>query len=158
MSAVEDWFEIFQLQHEYARRFDEPQSPGKPADAERIARQVAVLFTEDGRWSGGHRDDLYVGREQLRRGFTDRIRAARQGKGLVRVPVLHVMTNPVIKIHDDQAEGNWYMLCFHFSDESRTLPGSLKYAGTYSVQYHRSDQGWRIVQMHLDVHSSAPTD
>ena len=137
VQRLEDIEEIKQLKARYCACCD----AGYDADG------IAGLFTDDGVWDGGRTFGRAEGREQIRRHFAgagDRISIAR-----------HQVMNPVITVDGDEATGQWLLF------QPCTDAGSgeaMWLAATYADTYRRTDQGWRIAELTIDIAFFAPYD
>jgi SnoaL-like domain len=116
-------------------------------DAGYDADGIAGLFTSDGVWDGGRTFGRAEGREEIRRHFRgagDRLSIAR-----------HQVMNPIIEVDGDVATGHW--LLFQPCTDGRT-GRALWLAATYADTYRRTDDGWRIAELTIDVAFFTPFD
>jgi hypothetical protein len=130
LRRLEDIEAIKQLKALYCKFCDD----GYDADG------IAGIFTDRGIWDGGKTFGVANGRDEIRRHF---IGAAK------RVLIArHQVMNPIIEIDGDRAVGHW--LLFQPCTDS-TLGGAAWLAATYSDVYLRSNEGWLIDQLKIDV-------
>jgi ketosteroid isomerase-like protein len=125
--VLEDIEAIKQLKYRYADACDR----GYDADT------LADLFTLDAIWEG----DLfgrYEGREAIREFF----------RGVsANIPfAVHYMTNPIISVDGDEANGEWYLFqTTTFAQNNTPILGSARYAD----QYRRVDGTWKFLHLQL---------
>jgi len=133
---VEDLVEIEAIKdvrQRYSHHYD-----GKQLDA------LAELFTEDAicEFAAAFGED-WVGREQIR----DRFARFLENEG-PEFAVLHVVTNPAIRLVDSEtAHGRWYLLDLQTTDPARN---PLLLLGVYDDVYRKVDGEWRIHRMRID--------
>ncbi|HST40685.1 MAG TPA: nuclear transport factor 2 family protein [Conexibacter sp.] len=114
------------------------------------AREIADLFTADGRWQGT--DLLLDGREQIRAWFTRR-------EQLTRRLSRHVFTNVAVDVGADgpgTARSLSYMVNYRRDrrDGERDLPLRAdlpKYVGECHDRFRRTDDGWRFTSRRVEV-------
>lgn len=125
---LEDLEEIRQLKHRYAAFCDDHFD----------ADGIASLFTEDGIWEGPGLH--HVGREAIRRFWQP-----------VDPPFAsHLMTNPVISIDGDRANGTWWMIgpMSRLEEGRRVAYWQL---ATYDDEFVRTPDGWRFRHLRVDL-------
>ena len=92
---------------------------------------VADLFTDDGVWDGTPWAPRSEGREAIRQMLV--------GYGVVPW-IVHVVTNPVIDVRGDEADGHWHVIV-----ATETVDGVPQLiCGTYDEKYARTPEGWRF--------------
>ena len=140
IKVLEDIEEIKRLKRRYCALCDDSYD----ADA------LAELFTEDAVWDGGDRGKNQ-GREQIRSFF----KAAPR-----RLPfAIHMVTNPIIEVHGDTANGTWYLFqpCTFAAGEGnpeRAVWGAAR----YDEEYVRQDGQWKFQNLKLTSHFWTPFD
>ncbi len=114
------------------------------AELERIADQIAGLFTVDGVWDGGPVLGSATGRPAI---------AAR-----LRAPTLsfsrHLFVKPSIRVDGDRASARWDLLCPCRSRDGR----SYWMCGYEDDEYARIDGAWLHRSMKLTTVVMAPVD
>ena len=122
------------LKRRYARFCDDSYNPDG----------IASCFTEDGVWDGGAL------------GFAEGIAAIKEffaaAPALVDFAV-HYTTNPVIEVSGDTANGTWYLwqpMVMAEGDQAMWL------GAHYDETYVRTDDGWRIAHLKLDIKNFSP--
>jgi len=125
---LEDLEEIRQLKYRYAAFCDDHFD----------ADGIAGLFAEDGIWEGaGMR---HVGREAIRRFWQP-----------VDPPLAsHLMTNPLITLDGDRANGKWWIIGPMSRLEDGRTVGYWQLA-TYDDDYVRTPEGWRFQHLRADL-------
>ncbi len=145
LRALEDVEEIRRLKARYGELADRRYADGVPADRdalERIAGELAELFTEDAEWDGGSALGLCTGREAIRRRFAE--------------PTLgfawHYFVKPQIHVDGDRARATWDVLAPCSDAKGRPL----WMAGVEDDEYRRVDGRWLHSRMKLSVVFMAP--
>jgi hypothetical protein len=145
VDASESILEIQALKARYGELVDQRFSVGAVVDdptLERIAGEVAELFTPDGVWDGGAGLRTATGREAI---------AAR-----LRQPTLsfsrHLFVKPRIRVDGDRAWARWDLL-----SPCRRLDGrSYWMCGYEDDEYTRTDGTWLHRSMRLTTVFMAP--
>jgi uncharacterized protein (TIGR02246 family) len=72
-------------------------------------------------------------------------------RDLAKYDVLqHIVTNELVAVDGDDAEGQWYATAIHVPDASE--PASHADVGLrYSFRAHREDEGWRFAEVVITV-------
>ena len=121
----------------YTRKGPKPQ-----AEIDRIAEQLAALFTRDAVWEGGGP----LGRAQGRSAIFERFRK----------PTLqyswHFFVKPEVRVEGDRASGTWDVLAMITTTEGR----ALWMVGVEHDEYARVDGRWLHTRMQLDSKLMAP--
>jgi len=145
VDATESILEIQALKARYGELVDQRFSAGGVVDGprlERIAAEVAALFSTDGVWDGGAGLGTATGREAI---------AAR-----LRRPTLdfsrHLFVKPRIDVDGDRAWGRWDLL----SPCRRTDGTSYWMCGYEDDEYIRRDGAWLHRSMTLTTVFMAP--
>jgi hypothetical protein len=60
---------------------------------------------------------------------------------------MHTVQMPEIDVDGDEATGEWYMLVFYVAPDGAA--GHVM--GSYSDEYCRTDDGWRIARMGMEI-------
>ncbi len=147
VDATEGVLELQALKARYGELVDQRYSAGAVVDGvelERIADEVAGLFTVDGIWDGGPGLGTATGRSAI---------AAR-----LRAPTLsfsrHLFVKPRIEVRGDRASARWDLLC-----PCRTADGrSYWMCGYEDDEYVRSDSGWLYRSMKLTTLLMSPVE
>ncbi len=146
LRVVEDEQAIAFLKARYGELVDERYARGRPreaADLERIAAEIADLFTEDAVWDAGTLG-VCQGRDQIRE--------------RMRTPSLHfswhLFVKPRIRVEGDRASARWDILapCTTTDDRAHWM------AGVEDDEYERVDGAWLHSRMKLTVAFMAPHD
>ncbi|HZU78485.1 MAG TPA: nuclear transport factor 2 family protein [Acidimicrobiales bacterium] len=145
LNLLEATFAIEQLKAVYANLLDSRYVRGElvePALLERLAGQVAELFTEDAVWDGGRALGVATGRQAI---------AERLG-----TPTLdfarHIFVKPRITVDGIHAEARWDVLC-----PCRTLDRrSWWMCGYEDDEYRLEDGRWLQSRMTLTTLVMAP--
>ena len=143
IKALEDIEEIKGLKARYCDSCDIKADPNGVYDPD----SVAELFTEDGVYDVG-RLGTFSDREEISRLFTDM--APRRNAFSV-----HMVTNPIIKVDGDKAEGTWYLLQTFTYVEGNEAGWHL---ARYDEQYARVDGQWKFKHMKLTPFFRTPFD
>ena len=125
---LEDLEEIRRLKYRYAAFCDDHFD----------ADGIAGLFVADGIWEGAGM--LHAGREAIRRFWQP-----------VDPPFAsHLMTNPVITIDGDRANGKWWMIgpMSRLEEGQRVAYWQL---ATYDDDFVRTPDGWRFRHLRVDL-------
>lgn len=147
LDEVEAVQAIHKLKSRYGQlldaRYDE-QGVVDRESLERIASEVAAMFSPDATWDGGAGLGLCQGREAIRTRFLE--------------PTLrfswHYFVKPRIEVDGDRATGTWDILAPCTSSKGR----ALWMAGTEDDEYVRQDGVWLHQSMKLSVVFFAPHD
>ena len=146
LRVVEDEQAIAQLKARYAEKVDARYERGRPREAaelERLAREIAALFTEDAVWDGGALGECR-GRDQIaERMATPTLHAS-----------WHFFVNPRIRVDGDRASARWDLLapCTTTDDRPHWM------SGVEDDEYERVDGVWLHSRMKLSVAFMAPYD
>jgi len=117
---------IARMKHEYCFTIDRGQYDAWP-----------TLFTEDGRFVRDN-GDTYEGQDEL-------AAFAHEDFDALFDSTAHVVTNPVIDVDGDRAEGEWYLLLFY-----RSPDGDFGFTQAwYDDTYRKVDGEWRIEESRL---------
>lgn len=120
------------------------KGPKPPAEVERVADEMAALFTEDAVWEGGGPLGTATGREAIRERFA--------------APTLHYawhfFVKPEIEVRGDRARGRWDVLALMTTTEGR----ALWMVGVEHDEYARVDGRWLHSRMQLESQLMAPYD
>ena len=142
--ALEDVEAIRRLKARYAERVDaryERGAPRPPEQLERLADEIAALFTEDAVWEGGA-----LGTCSGRPAIRDRMAQ----------PTLHFsrhyFVNPQIEVVGDRATARWELLAPCTSTDGRPM----WMAGVEDDSYARVGDTWLHTRMKLGVHFFTP--
>ncbi|MEZ4330848.1 MAG: nuclear transport factor 2 family protein [Myxococcota bacterium] len=123
----------------YSRRGPRPQP-----EIDRVAEQLAALFTEDAVWEGGGALGRCEGRAAIRERF--------------RLPTLHYawhfFVKPEIRVEGERASGTWDVLALVTTLEGR----AMWMIGVEHDEYARVDGHWLHTRMQLDAQLMAPHD
>ena len=145
--TLEDVEAIRELKARYGELADRRYAGGKPAEGavlEKLADELAGLFTEDAVWDGGRALGVCRGRAEIRERFLK--------------PTLqfawHYFVKPRIHVDGDSAHGRWDVLA-----PCTTLQGKPCWmAGVEDDEYRRVDGTWLHSAMKLEVVFMAPYD
>jgi hypothetical protein len=147
LRVLEDVEAIRLLKARYGELVDERYAAGaprSPAELERIAGEIADLFTEDALWEGGAALGTCQGRAAIRERFA--------------APTLafswHYFVKPRIEVTGDSARARWDLLAPCTSREGR----AMWMAGVEDDEYRRVDGRWLHQRMALRVVFMAPHD
>lgn len=147
LGVLEDVEAIRLLKARYGELVDERYAggaPRSPAELERIAGEIADLFTEDALWEGGAALGVCRGRAAIRERFA--------------VPTLafswHYFVKPQIQVAGDAARARWDLLAPCTSRDGR----AMWMAGVEDDEYRRVDGRWLHQRMALRVVFLAPHD
>ncbi len=145
VDTTEAVLQVQALKARYGELVDGRYSAGAvvdDAELERLAGEIAGLFTVDGVWDGGPKLGTAIGRPAI---------AAR-----LRVPTLsfsrHLFVKPTIQVDGDRASARWDLLC-----PCRSLDGrSYWMCGYEDDEYVRTDGAWLHRSMKLTTVVMAP--
>jgi hypothetical protein len=147
LGVLEDVEAIRVLKARYGELVDERYAGGAPrgpAELDRIAREIADLFTDDALWEGGGALGTCRGRAAIRERFA--------------APTLsfswHYFVKPRIEVAGDAARARWDLLAPCTSREGR----ALWMAGVEDDEYRRVAGRWLHSRMSLRVVFMAPHD
>ena len=145
ISAVEDVQAIERLKARYGELVDGRYAGGAPraaAELERIAGEIAALFTEDALWDGGAALGVCRGRAAIRERMTR--------------PTLsfswHYFVKPRIEVAGSEARARWDLLAPCTTAEGR----AMWMAGVEDDEYRRVEGRWLHSRMALRVVFMAP--
>jgi hypothetical protein len=139
LQLIEDREEILQLQARYVNLND----GGWDGPTHRFPEAVAALFTEDGIWEGTETSGRAEGRAAIAALFRE----------FGAIPfIVHYITNPLIVIEADTAEGEWHAIV------TSTMPGgqALWTLGKYINSYVRAAEGWRYKTLRFVAAANSP--
>lgn len=118
------------------------KGPKAQPEIDRVAEQLAALFTQDAVWEGGGP----LGRAQGRSAILERFRK----------PTLHYswhfFVKPEVRVEGDRATGTWDVLAMITTTEGR----ALWMVGVEHDEYARVDGRWLHTRMQLDSKLMAP--
>ena len=146
LRVVEDEQAIARLKALYAERVDARYERGRPrqgAVLERLALEIAELFTEDAVWDGGALG-VCRGRDQI---------AERMAKPTLHAS-WHFFVNPRIRVEGDRASARWDLLAPCTTPDDR--PHWM--SGVEDDEYQRVDGVWLHSRMKLKLSFMAPHD
>lgn len=146
LEVAESILAIQQLKADYAALVDQRHRRGggleEPAVVERVAHEVAALFTEDGVWDGGPSLGICRGREEI---------ARRLAHPTVQW-AWHFFLKPRILVDGEKAEGVWDVF-----SPCTLADGSQRWmAGVETDTYRRVDGHWLHASMKLETVMFAP--
>ena len=122
LRAIEDVEAIKKLKARYCVYCDEGYNAGG----------IAGLFTEDGVWDGGL-FGCYEGRDAIRSFF-------QEASQMISF-ALHYVTNSIVEVDGDQAQGTWYLFqTCTFVEGNQAVWG----AGRYTEEYVRVGGEWKF--------------
>jgi len=130
LEAIE---EIRKLKSLYCAYCDDSYNPDK----------LATLFTEDATWHAPHRGKL-EGRAAIHRFFAGISRTIRFAA--------HLVMNEIIEVDGPRATGRWRMVMAGMEElDGREVP--VWSLGDYSEIYVKTDQGWKIrsIDVQIDI-------
>ncbi len=147
LRALEDVEAIKRLKARYGELADARYGDAGPkgvAELERLASEIAALFTEDAVWDGGSALGVCRGRDAIRARFL--------------TPTLqfawHYFVKPQIRVEGDRARGRWDLLA-----PCTTRDGAPHWmAGVEDDEYLRCDGQWLHSRLALTVVFLAPCD
>jgi SnoaL-like domain len=142
--ALEDAEAIRRLKARYAELVDaryERGGPKPPAELERLAGEIAALFTDDAVWEGGALG-TQTGRAAIRE------RMAQPTLAFSR----HYFVNPQIELAGDRAKARWELLAPCTAPDGKPM----WMAGVEDDEYARVGDRWLHTRMKLGVHFFAP--
>jgi hypothetical protein len=145
VAALEDAEAIRRLKWRYAELVDERYArgaPREPAELERIAGEVAALFTEDAIWDGGPALGRCRGRAEI---------AARMAAPTLRFS-RHYFVAPRIEVEGTRARGRFELLAPCTTRDGR--PHWM--AGVEEDEYEKLEGVWLHRSMRLRVVFMAP--
>jgi hypothetical protein len=142
--ALEDVEAIRRLKARYAELVDARYERGGPkpaAELERLAGEIAALFTDDAVWEGGA-----LGTQTGRNAIRERMAQ----------PTLlfsrHYFVNPQVELAGDRAKARWELLAPCTSPDGKPM----WMAGVEDDEYARVGGVWLHTRMKLGVHFFAP--
>ena len=117
-------------------------------DADYDPDGIADLFVEEGVWDGGFMG-RFEGREAIRTHFA----TVSDVMGFA----IHHVTNPLIEVTGDLANGQWYLWqpCTQTRRRDDAKRG-IWLAARYQETYQRTSEGWRFQDMVIDPRFFAP--
>lgn len=145
LRAAEDVLAIERLKARYGELVDRCYGPAgvvERAELERLADEIASLFTEDAVWDGGEALGRFEGRDAIRGRFLEPRTSF----------AFHLFVKPSIEVSGDRAQGSWYVLA------PCALGGGRAYwmAGVERDEYERVGGVWRHRRMELRTVFLAP--
>jgi SnoaL-like domain len=117
-------------------------------DAKYDAGGICSLFTVDGVWDGGLSFGCYQGHDQIRNFF--------EGISGDIVFAAHLVLNPIITVHENQARGRWWL---HMPCTAINNAGTAEgrwLLSEYDEEYVRIDGEWKFKKLRLDVKYYVP--
>jgi hypothetical protein len=145
LCAVEDVQAIERLKARYGELVDERYAGGATrgaADLERIAGEIAALFTEDAVWDGGAALGLCRGRAAIRERMAKPTLSFSQ----------HYFVKPRIEVAGSEARGRWDLLAPCTTADGR----AMWMAGVEDDEYRKVEGFWLHSRMALRVVFRAP--
>ncbi|RIL06360.1 MAG: nuclear transport factor 2 family protein [Proteobacteria bacterium] len=142
--ALEDAEAIRNLKARYAELVDARYQRGAPRpqpELDRLAGEIAALFSEDAVWEGGALGTC-TGRAAIRE---------RMAKPTLRFS-RHYFVNPRIRVDGDVATARWELLAPCTAQDDRPM----WMAGVEDDAYARVGGSWLHTRMQLGVHFFAP--
>lgn len=147
IETLEDVEAIRRLKARYGELVDERYAGGAPRgrdELERIAGEIAALFTEDAHWDGGAALGACQGRAAIRERFAR--------------PTLsfswHYFVKPRIEVAGSEARARWDLLAPCTTADGR----AMWMAGVEDDEYRKEDGRWLHQRMALRVVFMAPHD
>jgi ketosteroid isomerase-like protein len=139
LRALEDREELIKLKARYVNLNDGGWQGPTHTDPD----AVADMFVDDGIWDGSPNAGYAQGRAEIKALF-ERFRAVKF--------IVHYVTNPLIEVDGDTANGHWHALV------TSTMPDgtALWILGLYKEQYVRTSRGWRIKVLRFETAVTAP--
>lgn len=136
LEAVE---EIKNLKSRYAQACDDGYNP----------ETMRTIFAKDAVWDGGDAFGRYEGQDAICQFFADVSSSISWA--------LHYMMGPEIVVADDakSATGTWY-IWMPFTAETENGPRAAWVGGIYNDEYRLDPEGWRIVNLDLDLQIMSP--
>jgi len=104
---------------------------------------VADLFVKDGSWDGRPSAAYVRGHEEIRRLFEE--------FGSVSF-ILHYITNPLINVDGDRADGHWHALVAMTTPDDRAVWAM----GLYIDTFVRTDEGWKFETLRFEPAATTP--
>lgn len=146
LDVAESVLAIQRLKADYAALVDQRHRRGggvrESAVVERVAREVAALFTEDGIWDGGGALGICRGRDEI---------AHRLASPTVQW-AWHFFLKPRITVDGDEARGTWDVF-----SPCTLADGSQRWmAGVETDTYRRIGGRWLHASMKLETVMFAP--
>ena len=128
--------QIKQLKHRYCGFCDENYNP----------EGISALFTEDGIWEGGTFGRAH-GRAAIYEFFSNVSKQVSFAN--------HYVTNAIIDINGDSAAGRWDLWQPMVMGEKHT---ALWLVAKYKDSFVRSNAGWSIQRIEVDIKALSPYD
>jgi hypothetical protein len=145
LRAAEDVLAIQRLKARYAELVDARygrDGPRARTELERLAGEIAALFSDDAVWDGGASLGVCRGREEIRE---------RMAKPTLHFS-WHFFVKPAIEVEGDTARGRWDILSPCTAADGR----AMWMAGVEHDEYVRAGGVWLHSSMRLDVVFMAP--
>jgi len=145
LRVAEDLLAIERLKARYGELVDRCYGPGgvvSRPELERLADQIADLFTEDAVWDGGQSLGRFEGREAIRGRFLEPRTSF----------AFHLFVSPRIEVTGDRASGSWRVLAPCTVGRER----AYWMAGIERDEYRRVGGAWRHSRMELATVLFAP--
>ena len=133
LQRVEDTLEIMKLQAIYGNLVDKGWK-GMQIDA----KEVADLFVEDGTWVCKETGVAVQGREQI-------ASVLDQLNSIIEF-YLHSFVNPIIDVNGNAAKAIWRLVVGNEADGKFSM-----IYGSEEIEYVRTDAGWRLKNLRLNV-------
>jgi hypothetical protein len=147
LGTLEDVEAIKLLKARYGALVDSRFEAGdlvSPERLDRIADDIAALFSEDAVWDGGKGLGLCRGRDEIK---------ARLAKPTMKF-TWHYFVKPQIEVSGDSARADWDI----FSPCTTSRNRAMWMAGVEHDQYRKLDGVWLHTRMQLDLVFLAPYD
>lgn len=132
LQRLADLEDLRRLKFTYARLVD--KMPGEHTQEDEDA--LANVFTENAVADFGARLGRIEGRAALRKLFTQSLPASRNW-------FMHFVTNPLLDVHGDRATGQWMVLAYTQSRDTKIQSVVL---GRYQDEYVRTRAGWQVIR------------
>ena len=145
LRAAEDVLAIQRLKARYAELVDArygPEGPLVRPELERLAGEIAALFSQDAVWDGGASLGVARGRDAIRE---------RLAKPTLQFS-WHFFVKPRIEVAGDSARGRWDLL----SPCTTTSGRAMWMTGVEEDEYVRVGDAWLHQSMRLEVVFMAP--
>ena len=143
----ESVLEIQAMKARYADLVDQRFSKGAvvdPANLDRVAHEIAAMFTLDGVWDGGPGLGISIGRPAIARQLCDTTFSFSR----------HFFVNPRIVVDGEKATGRWDLL----SPCRRASGGSFWVCGIEDDEYRQIDGTWLHQSMRFTTVVMTPVD